>query len=177
MKTITHQELIQRIMEREKRGACFVSLLTETDPKMRKTGNPHLGTIKVTEINGSIGADYESCVNRQQAREYAAPPGFTAKAHVWGEHYQGSRSILENNGKFYLALRPNPNNTPKVRYVKNGVEVAKELLEAFLPDRKAKLESLGARQKLDLRPVEWLTYSLSSIRTITMDGETLNVIG
>jgi hypothetical protein len=61
--------------------------------------------------------------------------------------------------------------------VKNGVEVAKELLEAFLPDRKAKLESLGARQKLDLRPVEWLTYSLSSIRTITMDGETLNVIG
>lgn len=173
MSTITHQELIQRIIEREKRGACFVSLLTETDPQMRKTNNPHVGVKKVTEINVTISHRYENCVNNQRERE-GGERDFEAKPRKWGVHYQGSRAIIEHKGQFYLSAMPNPSGHPKVRYVKDGAEVAKELLSAFLPA--SKTEETADAQGVE-RAVIHRDYAFSSIRKITMDGQTFDVIG
>ena len=160
-------------MEREKRGATFISLLTETDPQMRKTGNPHLGTTKITEIACIISHRYENAVNNQRERE-GGERDFEVKPRKWGVHYKDSRAIIEHNGKFYLSAMPNPNNTPKVRFVKDGAEVAKSLLEQFLPASRTK--ETAESQGVD-RAVLHRDYAFSSIRKITIGGETWDVIG
>lgn len=50
--------------------AAPVGIVTRTEPKMRKTGNPFHGRIiKVTEANVFANTDYQARVNRQRARE------------------------------------------------------------------------------------------------------------
>jgi len=68
--------------------ARFITLDTETPVKMRKTGNPYVGTIKIAKRNGLIGVDFVRACERRYAKlhnldqkdvEYT--PG-----KVWYEH-------------------------------------------------------------------------------------------
>lgn len=177
-KTITHAELIAKVMAREKKGGAFVTLQTVTDPKMvkkhreTKAANPYLGANKITVINGIFGTNYESCVNRQQTRE-GGEGDFEAGQRVWGEHFQDSKTVIHHKGKFYLALRPNPTVLPKVEYVLDGKRIAAELLKDYLPAKRD--EETAEKQGVE-RIVRCTDYCIDNIQQITMDGETFTVI-
>ncbi len=44
---------------------CFISMRTETEVKMRKTGNPYFGTVKVSRRNGLVNVNYVASVERK----------------------------------------------------------------------------------------------------------------
>ncbi len=177
-RTITESGLIALVMEREKRGATFVTLQTVTDPKMvkfhRETGNPnpYLGAKKVTVINGAFGTNYESNVNRQLARE-GKESDFESGPRKWGEHFQDSKTVIHHKGLFYLALRPTPQNTPQVSYVFQGAPIEQSALRPYLPpDRGSEIaEAQGVS-----RPVRCTDYAITSIQQISIGGEGYTVI-
>jgi len=78
MKTITQDQLIETILN--SKGSLAVSFKTQTDPKMKKTGNPFLDRkiMKISKIGGLIGFDYGNAVNNQAKRENTNQ-GFTAQ--------------------------------------------------------------------------------------------------
>ena len=68
--------------------ARFITLDTETPVKMRKTGNPYVGTMKIAKRNGLIGVDFVKACERRYAKlhnldvkDVEYEPG-----KVWYEH-------------------------------------------------------------------------------------------
>ena len=52
---MTLGELKAALMQRK--GASFVTIVAETDPKLRKRGNPYIGrVVKRSRVNGVSGA-------------------------------------------------------------------------------------------------------------------------
>ncbi len=51
----------------------FVTLDTETVVKMRKTGNPYLGTVKIAKRNGLVGIDFVRACERRYAELHNLP--------------------------------------------------------------------------------------------------------
>lgn len=48
--------------------ARFITLDTETPVKMRKTGNPYVGTMKIARRNGLVGIDFVKACERRYAK-------------------------------------------------------------------------------------------------------------
>lgn len=85
----------------------FITVTTETEPKMNKRGNPYFGNImKRTTANVSVNFDYENAVNNRQEKQ-TGERNFTAKERVWGGKVDNKTvSKVEANGdvKQYIAL-------------------------------------------------------------------------
>jgi hypothetical protein len=70
-----------------------VGIVTLTEPKMRKTGNPYAGNCqRLAKRNGFIGCEYESCANNAMERA-GLPRDFTAGPLPWGER----------DGRYFIA--------------------------------------------------------------------------
>lgn len=85
--------------------ATFVEVFCTTSPKMNKTGNPYYGMIyKKIEVNGMLGWDYQSNVNKQRARE-GKETDFVVNPRQWGTHMvnpengKTSRVMIEHTNK------------------------------------------------------------------------------
>lgn len=86
------------------RGATPVTIVSRTEPKMLKTGNPFIGKVfKVSRVNGMIGWHYENAVNNQLAREDKTAD-FVAQPRKWGIRLNGT-PLVENKGNFYLKMK------------------------------------------------------------------------
>lgn len=73
--------------------ARFITLDTETIVKMRKTGNPYLGTVKIAKRNGLVGVDFVRACERRYAKQNNLPaadveytPGETWYVHCMTEN-------------------------------------------------------------------------------------------
>ena len=164
MKLLTQAALVE--MLNGIRGATFATLITDTDPRLKKTGNP-LGTVrKVSRVNVTLGFQYAAAVNRQRTRE-GSEADFVAEARQWGTRIPGT-FLVENKGKLYLETKVE--RSLGHAYVDSkGRQLTDEEVAPYLPARGE------SRQEVD-REIIVRDYSLDSIRSISCKGETYLVM-
>ena len=146
----------------------IVTLVTKTEPKMLKTGNPFLadGIRKISKVQVQIGVDYEKSVENQRAREgvTAAEP-FVSKGMSWGKFVDG-KAVIELNGNLYI-------RTQVVRSLGYHYETSagvpildKDAVNEFMPTRKPS-KTQGVDKERMVR-----NYKLESIIAIVQGEET-----
>ena len=161
----TLSELKSALLERK--GTTFVTIVAETDPKLRKRGNPYAGRVtKRSRVNGAIGWIYGNGVNRQRVRE-GLEPDFTAHPRKWGERIKGT-PFVEHKGNTYLELKVE--RVLGTEYLLDGKTIDRSLIEEWLPKRKPE----GERQQVE-SPVILRDYNLANIKAIAFDGITIVV--
>jgi len=80
-KNISEVNFIKEI-DKAVKGTSFITIYTETTPKVKKTENPFKTVYKRTKLTGMIGFDYQSSLNRQASRDGLGER--EAKPRAWG---------------------------------------------------------------------------------------------
>jgi hypothetical protein len=153
------------------RGATFIGFTAETEPKMRKRGNPYAGRVrKVAKVSGQIDFHYDGAVLRQLAKEGKDASCFFA-GESWHEPVIRADGTLtpfcrhKQNGQMYLRFRLLA--VSEVRYVlDSGEDVSKETLEPWL-EKASEYKNQGTDE-----PIRFLVYKLENIKELTVDSET-----
>lgn len=143
------------------RGASFATIIAETDPKLRKTGNPYVGVRKVSRVNVCIGFQYEAAVNRQRERE-GSSTDFEARPRQWGERVKGT-VLVEHKGRQYLETKIE-RTFEHTYFDASGRQLTDADVAPFLPARGA------SRQDVE-KEILVRDYALESIRAISFKGE------
>jgi hypothetical protein len=144
-------------------GAAIVTIHTDTEPAMNKTGNPYYGARKRSAVNGIINWIYESAVNRQRVRE-GLQPDFKAYPRKWGQRIKGT-PLVEHNGNFYLEMKVQQSNC--TYYVGGTVIPSTEITPYLRPLSKSRQ---GVQKEIILRD-----YALDNIKGITYAGKLTEV--
>lgn len=164
MKTMTRAELIAYLGTI--RGATFATIVADTDPKLRKTGNTLGNVRKHARVNVTLGFNYEAAVNRQRTRE-GSVADFEAADRAWG---QADGAMVRKGDKTYL--RAKIERSLSHRYVgPDGIEIPEETVKPFLPVRK---ESTRQDTEKEIRERD---YMIENIRHITVKGEEFLIVG
>jgi hypothetical protein len=165
MSTLSKSELVENLLQ--VRGAKFTTIVSETDPRLKKTDNPYYGTKKIARVNGCINWIYQNAVNNQRMREGQPSDSdgtvefFTPEPRRWGSRIHGT-PLVEHKGHYYLELKVQRSLGYEYRLGAEVIDPSE--IEPFIPKK-----TEGARQKL-AKPVILRDYSIISIRQITMDG-------
>lgn len=165
---VSLSEVTEKILSRK--GATFVSVILETEPKMKKTNNKFYGKVKkISRISGIINFDYETAVNRRLEKE-GKEPKFKAQ-QSWHRHIMVDgkpTSILINprTQERYLKLQVRKQESI---YTLNSVPINPAILTEFL------YESSSYSNQNVGDPVKFITPKLSSIKSIAIDKEILNL--
>ena len=154
-------------------GSDIYTLYTRTKPNLTKkdrvTKEPcpwQKGEIvKVSVVNGFVGVDYESCVNRERDRE-DKPTDFQAKERAWGTSAGGSLLTHTPKGteieRKYISFKAQNHISTHYEDIQ-GNEISKELLINFLN------KPSPSRQEVD-KEVVWRTYMVDSIVALAANG-------
>lgn len=160
MKAITQAQLVALLGEIK--GATFATLVTETDARLKKTGNPFGPVRKVSRVNVCLGFQYEAAVNRQRTRE-ESKADFEAKPRQWGERIAGTM-LVSHKDRLYLETKVE--RSLGCTYVDaSGNELSAEDVAPFLPKR-----SKSTRQKTE-KEILVRDYALDSLRSLRFAGE------
>jgi hypothetical protein len=108
------------------RGTFGISMITLTEPKMRKTNNPYFGRVHKASYmtNVALGYDYENVINAKLERKGLAND-FVAekpKGKTWDNYPFILQSDKDNSIK-YLRCTIRPNTISKSVYLLDGVIV------------------------------------------------------
>ncbi len=161
MKALTAAALVDLLAS--VKGATFATLITETDARLRKTGNPYGQIRKVSRVNVCLGFQYANAVNRQRTRE-GSEADFVAKPRQWGERLPGTM-LVKHEDKLYLETKVEK-SLGYAFFDAAGNELTAEQVQPFLPSR-----STADRQET-AKEIIVRDYSLDSIRSLAMGGET-----
>lgn len=159
-------------------SSSFVSLVTETEVKMRKTGNPYVGTVKVVKRTGLINVDFVKSVRRRMAeiQQVAFSETEYTPGKTWYEHLQTAEGKplplcvhQKDARRFYLQYYPLRSHGEK--YFLNGRELTAEevtQMETFITEKEHK----------PFKPIV-ITLAIDSIRkmkarNITVLNETID---
>lgn len=170
MPTITVEQLKEMLKARK--GATIVTIVAETEPDLRKTGNPYIGCKKISRVNGVINWIYENAVNRQREREGQPVNAdgyiehFESLPRKWGQRIHGT-PFVEHKDNTYLELKVERSLGHEYRH--NGETLTDEQVAPFLPKKKE-----GERQKVD-KPVILRDYNLTNIVQISVGGEVYDI--
>lgn len=120
-------EMVEFLREDVGRGSSIVSLVTETEVKMRKKGNPYYGTVKVCQRIGLINVNFVKAVRRRISEIMGIP--FTETVYIPGETwYKHVTSPLmvhkDDSRRFYVQFFPFRSKDAK--YFLNGKELTPE---------------------------------------------------
>ena len=121
----------------EVRGTSVLSAEIETEPDMRKTGNPYVGNVvKKQKLNGLVGFDYEAGVNRLAAKEGAEQRD--AKPRAWGTLSADRIFVCKLNDGVptHLRMKVEKSIDPRFFDRSTGAEIARETLAPFLPAKR-----------------------------------------
>jgi len=165
MKAITRSELASLL--RGIRGATFATLVTKTDARLKKTGNPFGPVDKVSRVNVTLGFQYENSVNRQRVRE-ESEPDFKAAPRQWGERIPGT-VLVEHKGKLYLETKVE--RALGHRFMdSSGTEIPSAKVERFLPARRP-----STRQETE-KEILVRDYRLDSIQALVLNKEEIVIL-
>ena len=149
----------------------MINLVTETIPKMSKTGNPYFEAIvKKSKCNFLLCTDYSKRVNNNRIKE-DKENDFVPQAPKGKKHL--SPCVLtdeKTETKLYLFVERFDEIKPKVAYYHNDEPIEKAMFQEFLPKQ---YES--NTQDLD-REVRPLTYLFDSIVAFSFRGRKFSVI-
>lgn len=147
-----------------RRGANIIGLVTETEPKARKTGNPFKEIKKLVHQTVVTGAKYKEAIIKQGAESFDADPLPYGKFLI-------ENKIIIHGGE--MQLRTVYRNAPKpvkVQYIADGEEVAKEVVDKYItkskPNAKQVLAGVTGKKEVKVR-----NYKLSNIKEVRMNGE------
>lgn len=162
---LTPEQFVKAIMEQK--GATAVSFQSVTDARLKKTGNPlNLPVLKVSEVNGMIGYNYENSVNNQKERE-GQERDFDAAPRQWGNRIHPC--VVEHKGEFYITVKVE-RTLAAPRYIDDlGTELDAVEVKPFLPSKGA------SRQGVD-KEVIHREYKVTSIRNIRWNGKRVEII-
>lgn len=149
----------------------FISMDTETEVKMRKTGNPFLGAVKRSKRNGLVNVNFVASVERKVSELTGVPvkditytPGKTHYHHLSTEDGRPlalceSNKPVKATGKMELYLQYYPHrNLGTTTYWLKGVQLSKEQVKqmyTFVPET----------DRAEYKPAV-LTFKLASIRSL-----------
>jgi hypothetical protein len=169
MKVIARSQIIEVLTVATANGATFITLVTETDARLKKTGNSFGQVNKLSRVNIACNTDYEAGVQRQQVREGAAEGTFKAQAHKWAEHVPGCRWLVRHpeTGELYVVGKPE-RALEDPTYIK---AISREVLDyeavkSFLPAKRSNAEAQGVEKEIPYR--QW---KLESIKEIHCNNE------
>ena len=160
---VTENELVTLLLSVE--TSTFINLVTCTDVRMNKTGNPFFGRVKkISSRNYLIGNDYENRVRKNEDNE-GFTPDFEAEKASGKTHVSKCvlKSDKDENVK-YLMVELFDEIPPVVEYIYDGNPIEKSLFEAYMTKV---YESQKQEQE---RKVIVITPKISSIRALTMNG-------
>ncbi len=170
---LTEAELIAKLSAI--RGAKAIGLLTETDARLLKTGNPYGQVNRVSRVNVQVNFHYDANVLKRLAAEGKDESEFRRGEswHVPILTEDGTLTPFCQNPKTgELYLRVQVLGRGETRYfTEEGKEVHEGEIEPWLPKGR-KYENQG----LD-NPLEFKVYKLSSILEIALDGERYTISG
>lgn len=153
------------------RGATFITITTKTDTKAKKTGNPYGTILKTNTINGQVNFHYDKAVLTKLAKEGKNPDVFE-QGNSWHQPYMPNgllTPLATKKGETipnYLRIRHLNTIGNTIYTTETGTQLTEEQVTPFL-----KTPSRYSNQGTD-EPVRFLTYSLDSIITATINGQT-----
>lgn len=173
MKTISHAELVELI--KNTKGAFPIGLLTNTEAKARKTGNPFGEIRKISRLVGFCGAKYEDAVNREGGRQ-GVDTNFEAESRSWGQWVVPNK-VAEHKGRLYLRTQSTPGQREQSRakvlsYLNlEGQPLKKSDIEQFLIEKSSskKQENAGLSKE---KQIEVREFAFDSIQKIRVNGKT-----
>ena len=152
------------------RGATFITFVAQTEPKMRKTGNPYVGNVvKTAKVNGQLNFNYVKAVEKALVNEGKSKEDFK-QGESWHTPVLRDDNTMtpfcqhKKTGAYYLRFRM-IGKIESTYQTKDGQPINDADLEPFI------VKSDYANQGLD-EPIIFLTYGLESIRQLTMNGQT-----
>ena len=147
----------------------FISMLTETEVKMRKTANPFLANggkvVKVARRNGLVNVNFVGAVERRLAEALGLKPseveyeaGTSWYVHVMTDENKPMALCVDKKTgtKHYLQYFPHRNLGTK--YFWNGVEMT--------PEQITQMKTFEPEQKESEFKPRVITLAMSSIRTL-----------
>ena len=162
MVKVTESELVSLMMTVN--GSTFINLVTETDVRMNKTGNPYFGRVKkMSSRNYLIGNDYEKRVVTNGEKE--GVDGFEV-GELKGKHHV-SKCVLQSDkdeSVFYLMVELFDEIPPIVEYSCEGDPIEKQLFEDYM------VKVYENKSQPQERKVKVITPKFSSIKRLSMNG-------
>lgn len=151
----------------------FISLVTETEVEMRKTGNPFVGTIKVVRRNGLVNVNHSERPKRRMMEQGIENPVYIP-GPTWYLHETTSEGKIlplcfskKDNTQKYLQYFPH--RSYETKYVLDGVpltEIEISIMKTFIPKK-----DWGSFKE----PV--ITLKMVSIKSIKFRKINLSVLG
>jgi hypothetical protein len=156
------------------RGHTFITVVTVTEPDMRKTDNPFYGRVKkVLKMRGSVCFNYNNSVGNQRDRE-----GLEREA--WSKGTGWSRPITRPDGtltpfcehkeKGGLYLWFKQDATLSSDLYLDGEKIESEKLAPWLTVKKP-----NTNQGVD-KPVEPRAVTWENVQAVSVNGETLAIL-
>jgi len=166
---VTIAQIVGLIRQNVK-GTTIVTIETETDPRMRKTGNPYAnkGVIKKQTLNGVMGFDYEAGVNRRAEKE-GKEADRTAQPRKWGV-LMPDRLFVTHKGSYYLQLQCEGVSNRRFE-LPDGTEVPESEIKSFIPDKEESSIQSDIENKLIIRDVK-----MENVRSITFKGTKYEIV-
>lgn len=158
---ITKQQLFSLLNEIDGAKPTFVTLMADTDARLKKTNNPYIGTRKVSKIRGLLNFNYTNSVNNQRERE-GNEKEFVAQERKYGIKFDDKNGCLLH-GANDIKLIVKVDSTLKPRYFHNGKLISKELIKPFLPST-----NTAPQQELE-KEIIYRNYDLSNIKKISFN--------
>lgn len=148
-------------------AGSFVSLVSVTEPKLLKRGNP-LNGFKIEKITKAVlqyGYSYENAVNNRVAEGEE----FKADELPWGEWVDGfENKILIHKGELYVRLYEKKNDSRQVFYLINGELATDEqvaIIKQFTPKSNSKKqEEVGLEYEEQVKPRSYKFSSIISLK-------------
>lgn len=147
------------------KGNTFITVESNTDARLRKTGCPYVGVRKLAAMNGQIGFDYGDNVNALAAKEGKAER--ESKPRAWGELTPDRLFVCKDKGGPVTHLRMRVHKCLSRRFIDAaGNEVAPDAVAPFLP---AKNKS-STQADLDGEVIE-RDILLENVKVVRMNGQ------
>jgi hypothetical protein len=168
MQTITHNQFASLLAAAP--GTVILSIVADTDPKLRKTGNPFKTVRKLTYTRVVSGASYKAAVERQGGE------GFEAAPLPYGEEVVKNKVILGPKGDFQLrTVARNPRKPISVTYIADGEEVTFDKIASFLPPRyenkRQAIVGVTGKKQVMVR-----NFSFNNIKEVRMFGKVYKLV-
>ncbi len=158
---VTNEELIKVLVSVEK--VTFTQLVTETEVRMKKTGNPFNKIIKKSIGKFLIGGNYVTRIINEGKKE-GIDIQFEVDENKIGKHI--SKCVLYNEklDKHYLMCEYFDETPPKVEYFYEGNPIEKVLFESYMYQK-----SESSKQPQE-RKVKVVSYNIDNIKEISLNG-------
>ena len=155
MNTAITAESIPATIRDNVKGSAMVSIITRTEPDMRKTGNPYAGNVwKTQTLNGNVGFDYENAVNAH-ARKEGLYDQRQAKPRKWGTLTADRLFVCGKNDGIETHLQMSVRNSKDITYTRKdtGEVVDVETLRPFMSAKSTSITQMGIENEVIVRDI------------------------